>query len=211
MSMKPPPPDIVIGRLPIYLRALETLAQEGQEVTSSYELGERLGVSSAQIRKDLALFGDFGKQGTGYLVNYLLEQLRHILNLDREWQVVVIGAGHVGGALVNYPGFAENGFKISALFDADPQKVGKTEAGYTIRHVDEAADYIQQNRIKIAMIATPANAAQDIVDQLISAGIQCILSYAPTTLMLPEGVYVQYIDPVSKLQQMAYYINDDET
>ncbi|MFP4322424.1 MAG: redox-sensing transcriptional repressor Rex [Anaerolineales bacterium] len=206
--VKLPPPDIVIGRLPMYLRALHAMSQEGIEVAASYELGQRLGISSAQIRKDLALFGDFGKQGTGYQISYLIEQLRTILQVNRNWAVIVVGAGHVGLALINYGGFQAHGFHIEAIFDADPAKIGQSINGYTIQDVEGVQAYIQAHDIKFAMVATPAGAAQAITDTLVEAGIQCILNYAPTSLAVPEGVYVQDIDPVSKLQHMAYYVRD---
>ncbi len=206
--VKPPPPDIVVGRLPMYLRALNAMQNEGIEVAASYELGQRLGISSAQIRKDLALFGDFGKQGTGYQISYLIDQLRTILQVDRNWAVIVVGAGHVGIALVNYRGFQVHGFHIEAIFDADPAKIGQNVNGYTVQDVAQVADYVQQHDIKFAMVATPADAAQAITDVLTGAGIQSVLNYAPTSLVVPEGVHVQDIDPVSRLQHMAYYVRE---
>ncbi|NJL94834.1 MAG: redox-sensing transcriptional repressor Rex [Anaerolineae bacterium] len=209
MVSKSPPPDIVIGRLPIYLRALEALSAEAQEITSSYELGERLGISSAQIRKDLSHFGDFGKQGTGYEISFLIEQLRQILKLKERWVVVVVGAGHVGQALVNYRGFNEHGFDIVGIFDKDPVKVGKPINGLVIRDDQELPAVLNEYRVRIAMIATPAVAAQEITDVLVNCGVKAILSYAPTMLSVPADVRVQYIDPVASLQHMTYYLNRD--
>src|SRR3990172_1747163 len=125
-------PDIVIGRLPIYLRALTRLAQEGHEVTSSHELGQRLGISSAQIRKDLSHFGGFGKQGTGYQISYLIDQLKQVLKVDREWDVALVGAGDLGHAVANYRGFADRGFRIVCVFDNDPQKIGQLIGGHIV-------------------------------------------------------------------------------
>lgn len=207
-QLKPPPPDIVIGRLPLYLRALDLLAQEHKEVTSSYELGERLGISSAQIRKDLSHFGDFGKQGTGYQIDFLIGQLQHILKLNRHWPVVVIGAGHVGLALVNYKGFQDNGFDIVGIFDRDPEKIGQEINGVKVMPDSELVTTIQEYKVKLAMIATPAAAAQQSADIIIEAGVRAILSYAPITLVVPPEVHVQYIDPVSKLQHMTYYLEE---
>ncbi len=207
-QLKPPPPDIVIGRLPLYLRALDLLAQEHKEVTSSYELGERLGISSAQIRKDLSHFGDFGKQGTGYQIDFLISQLQHILKLNRHWPVVVIGAGHVGLALVNYKGFQDNGFDIVGIFDRDPEKIGQEINGVKVMPDSELVTTIQEYKVKLAMIATPAAAAQQSADIIIEAGVRAILSYAPITLVVPPEVHVQYIDPVSKLQHMTYYLEE---
>ncbi|MCL4875586.1 MAG: redox-sensing transcriptional repressor Rex [Anaerolineae bacterium] len=207
-NLKPPPPDIVIGRLPLYLRALDLLAHENKEVTSSYELGERLGISSAQIRKDLSHFGDFGKQGTGYQINFLIEQLQNILKVNRRWPVVIIGAGHVGLALANYRGFEEHGFEIVGMFDSDPAKIGQDISGIRIRPDSELLSVIRQHNVRIAMIATPASAAQQSADMIIEAGVRAILSYAPITLNVPPDVHVQYIDPVTKLQHMTYYLED---
>ena len=207
MSVKPPPPDIVIGRLPIYLRALDSLAKENNDITSSYELGERLGISSAQIRKDLSHFGDFGKQGTGYNISFLIDQLRDILKVNREWHVVILGAGHVGLALANYHDFTNHGFKLVGIFDNDSEKIRHAAGNLTIKDTKLAPDVIRQHDVKIAMIATPGAVAQDIADMLVGAGVQSILCYAPTTLIVPEDVHIQYIDPVTKLQHMTYYIN----
>lgn len=201
-------PDIVIGRLPIYLRALVRLQQEEREITSSHELGERLGISSAQIRKDLSHFGEFGKQGTGYAVDTLANELQRILNLDREWQVALVGVGDLGRALAHYGGFAQRGFRITQLFDSDPKKIGKRVGKLTIRSIDELADVLQQENILVAMLATPADNAQDVADELMDAGVRAILNYAPIVLSMRKGVRVEYIDPGIHLQRMAYYLSD---
>src|SRR5688572_23851704 len=143
-------PDIVIGRLPIYLRALNRLAQEGHDVTSSHELGQRLGISSAQIRKDLSHFGGFGKQGTGYQIAYLEEKLRQVLKVNREWEVALVGAGDLGSALARYDGFTQRGFLISCIFDTSPEKVGKTLQKMTIQPLDELHNTITSRGIKMA-------------------------------------------------------------
>lgn len=203
-------PDIVIGRLPLYLRALRRLAEEAnQTTTSSQELGERLGISSAQIRKDLSHFGEFGKQGTGYHVNYLIEQLRHILNLDHEWPVALVGAGFLGHALANYGGFHTRGFTIAWIFDNDPAKVGKRMADLTVQPVDELEETIRREGAKVAILAVPADAAQEITDRLVDAGIRSILTYAPINLSVPEDVHVQYSDPVVQLQRMTFYLKPE--
>jgi redox-sensing transcriptional repressor len=199
-------PDIVIGRLPIYLRALTRLAQEGREVTSSHELGERLGISSAQIRKDLSHFGGFGKQGTGYQIAYLVEQLKQVLKVDKEWDVALIGAGDLGRAIAHYKGFSDRGFRIAAVFDNAADKSGQNIDGLVIHPTDSMHELIMTLGIKIAMIAVPAEHAQEVADRLIEAGVRAILNYAPINLNVPEGVYVQYIDPVVHLQRMTYYL-----
>lgn len=199
-------PDIVIGRLPVYLRALTRLAQEGHEVTSSHELGQRLGISSAQIRKDLSHFGGFGKQGTGYQISYLINQLRQVLKVDQEWEVALVGAGDLGSALAHYRGFGDRGFHIACIFDSAPQKVGKMIGDFTIHPIDELESVIRERGIKIAMIAVPADKAQEVADALIEAGIRAILNYAPMSLNVPANVHVQYIDPVVQMQRMTYYL-----
>ena len=208
MSIKPPPPDIVVGRLPIYLRALDSLAKENNDITSSYELGERLGISSAQIRKDLSHFGELGKQGTGYNINILIDKLRDVLKVNREWHVIIMGAGHVGMALANYHEFTDHGFKLVGIFDNDKEKIGQSAGELTVQSSSEAPAVIRKHDVKIAMIATPGSVAQDIADMLVASEVQSILCYAPTRLIVPEDVHVQYIDPVSKLQHMTYYIKD---
>lgn len=199
-------PDIVIGRLPVYLRALTRLLQEGQEVTSSHELGQRLGISSAQIRKDLSHFGGFGKQGTGYQIAYLVEQLRQVLKVNQEWEVVLVGAGDLGSALAHYKGFSDRGFQIAHVFDNSPTKIGKDLGGFTIQPMNEAQKIIRERGIKIAMIAIPAEKAQEVANFLIEAGIRAILNYAPINLNVPANVHVQYIDPVLHMQRMTYYL-----
>ena len=199
-------PDIVIGRLPIYLRALSRLAVEGHEVTSSHELGRRLGISSAQIRKDLSHFGGFGKQGTGYQISYLVEQLRQVLKVDQEWEVALIGAGDLGTALMHYKGFSDRGFRIACVFDNAPQKIGKKIGNLDIHAIADMQTVIKERGIKIAMIAVPAEKAQEVADKLIEAGVQAILNYAPMTLNVPGNVKVQYIDPVVNMQRMTFYL-----
>ncbi len=199
-------PDIVISRLPVYLRALERLSQEGQEVTSSHELGKRLGISSAQIRKDLSHFGGFGKQGTGYKIAFLKEQLRQVLKVERDWKVALVGAGDLGSAVARYRGFAERGFHIAYVFDSASDKIGKRVGAFVIRPVEDIQRVISENDIKIAMIAVPAENAQSVANSLIEAGVRAILNYAPINLNVPDNIHVQYIDPVIHLQRMTYYL-----
>src|SRR5512139_3234689 len=181
-------PDIVVGRLPVYLRALSVMAGVGQEITSSHELGEKLGISSAQIRKDLSHFGEFGKQGTGYRISYLQEQLRRILKVDREWPVALIGIGDVGQALIHYGGFRDRGFRIAAAFDADPAKVGQPIGELTIQDIATLPDVVREQNLQIAMIATPARAAQEVADLCVQGGVRAILNYAPINLAVPGAV-----------------------
>ena len=199
-------PDIVVSRLPLYLRALNFLAEEGVETISSAELAQRLGISSAQIRKDLSFFGEFGKQGTGYNVEFLRKKIKEILNLTKIWDVALVGAGDLGHALVHYGGFLGQGFRISLVFDNNPQKIGQEIAGLTIQPASRMKELIRQHGIQIAIIAVPASAAQKVTDELVAAGVRAILNYAPITLKVPPGVHVQYIDPVTRLQHMTYYL-----
>ena len=199
-------PDIVIGRLPLYLRALQRMTQEGRQVTSSQELGERLGISAAQIRKDLSQFGEFGKQGTGYNIEFLMDQLRQILKLNRVWDMAVVGAGDVGHALARYQGFRDRGFQVTMIFDSDPNKVGNKLDDYIIMDTANMVSDIRTAGVKVAMVATPAAYAQEVVDQLVDAGVQAILNYAPIQISTPPNVRVQYIDPSTHLQRMSYYL-----
>ena len=202
-------PDIVIGRLPLYLRALRRLQQEGKDVTSSHELGKRLDISSAQIRKDLSHFGGFGKQGTGYRIEYLIEKLQDVLQVNQEWMVVVVGAGNLGIAISRYRGFQDRGFRIARLFDVSPQKIGLAIDDFVVQPIADLNKTIRDEGIKIAMLAVPAEHAQSVADQLVDAGVQAILNYAPINITVPSTVQIQYIDPVTHLQHMTYYLNED--
>lgn len=199
-------PDIVVGRLPQYLRSLQRMAREGRILTSSQELGERLGISAAQIRKDLSQFGEFGKQGTGYQIAYLIEQLQKILHVDHEWEMAVVGAGDMGSAVARYKGFANRGFKVTMIFDISPEKIGAKVGEFVVRDYANLVEDIRRAGIKIAMIAVPADQAQQVANRLVEAGVKAILSYAPISLNVPEGVRVQYIDPSLHLQRMTYYL-----
>ncbi|MGA2111442.1 MAG: redox-sensing transcriptional repressor Rex [Anaerolineales bacterium] len=201
-----PVPDIVVGRLPVYLRALTAMTQEGKVITSSQELATRLGFTSAQIRKDLSHFGEFGKQGLGYNIPFLSEQLRHILKLDRIWGVVLVGAGDLGRALANFQGFQERGFEIRIVFDSNPAKIGQSLGRFVIQDIDQLVPSLHESDIRIAMLAVPARVAQEVTGRLVEAGIRAILNYAPTTLSVPSGVFVQNIDPAVHLQRMTYYL-----
>jgi len=169
-------------------------------------LGQRLGIGSAQIRKDLSHFGEFGKQGTGYEISYLRDQIAKILHVDKDWTLALVGFGDLGQAILHYGGFIGKGFRIEAIFDNDPHKIGHVEEEITIRSLDDLAQVISKQNIKIAIIAVPAGAAQEVADKLIEVGIQAILNYAPITLSVPDGIQVQYIDPIMHLQRMAYYL-----
>lgn len=199
-------PDIVIGRLPIYLRALQRMGQEGRQVTSSQELGERLGISAAQIRKDLSQFGEFGKQGTGYNIDFLSTELQKILKITKVWDIALIGFGDMGRALASYSGFNQRGFQITMIFDSNPAKVGEQVGDYQVRDSSEISSAIQEAGIQVAMMAVPAEFAQKVTDQLVEAGVRAILNYAPVNLIAPPDVHIQHIDPAVHLQRMTYYL-----
>ena len=203
------PPDVVVRRLPLYARSLRYLLRDGILSVSSQELGERINVTAAQIRKDLSYFGEFGKQGIGYDVERLLNQIEHILGIDRAWAVALIGAGQLGEALIRYEGFREQGIHIAAVFDANPQKVGKSVGGITITHSDEISTVLLQRNIQMAIIAVPADRAQQVANVLIKANVRAILSYAPTVIQVPDGVWVRYIDPIAILHSMTFYLARD--
>jgi redox-sensing transcriptional repressor len=201
-----PIPDIVIGRLPLYLRELQLMSSRGRIITSSQELGERLGISAAQIRKDLSQFGEYGKQGTGYEIKFLIENLCKILKVDRVWDMIVVGAGDIGSAIARYQGFEDRGFKVKAIFDSDPKKIGSKIGGYTVHDSADLGKEIRDMDIQVAMIAVPGPYAQEVTDELIEAGIKAILNYAPLSINVPEGVRVQHTDPLTHLQRMSYYL-----
>ena len=201
-----PIPEVVILRLPLYVRVLTQLREEGVEVVSSRELGERLGVTPAQIRKDLSYFGRFGKQGRGYNVGYLVGELREVLGLDKEWHTAVVGVGRLGRAIINYPGFGPEGFKVVCAFDADPTAVGTSVGGVTVRAMAELEYAIGEERIDIAIVAVPAAHAQEVIDVLVKSGVRAILNYAPIAPRAPDSVRVRSIDPVLAMQTMTYHL-----
>jgi redox-sensing transcriptional repressor len=199
-------PDIVVRRLPLYLQALSHMDDTGRAMVSSTELGELVGVSSAQIRKDLSYFGEFGRPGLGYEVRYLISVLKRILQLNRQWQVVIIGAGALGHALANYRAFGENDFAIVGVFDQNPDLVGREIGALTVQPMESLSEFICERRVSIAILAVPARAAQEVADQLIACQVRAILNYAPITLATPADVHVTYIDPIARLQAMTYYL-----
>ena len=200
-------PEVVIQRLPLYVRALSQFSSSGDDVISSEQLGRRLQMTPAQIRKDLSYFGRFGKQGRGYDVVLLEQRLRSILGLDRAWNTTVIGMGRLGRAVVSYPGFAPEGFNIVAAFDADDDIVGKTISGLNVQPMSALDGTVKEKDIKIGIVTVPVDHAQEVIDALVGAGIKSILNYAPLSPQVPEGVMVRGIDPVLSLQSMTYYIS----
>jgi redox-sensing transcriptional repressor len=200
-------PDIIVSRLPVYLRALRRMQAQNQQTTSSQELGEQVSISAAQIRKDLSQFGEFGKQGTGYNIAFLVGKLREILQVERVWDVALVGMGDVGHALARYQGFSDRGFRVVVVFDNDPSKVGEQVGEFVVRDAQEMGKAIKDAGIKVAMVCVPAAVAQDVTTQLVEAGVKAILNYAPISLAVPGGVRVQYLDPSIGLQRMTYYLD----
>lgn len=205
--------DAVVRRLPLYLRVLDEVSRdEGRKLMSSQELGERAGVSPALVRKDLAWFGEFGKQGVGYEVSYLTDELRRILNLNEKIKVALIGVGSLGEALVRYNRarlVQDRGFNIEivALFDNDPAKLGRKVEGLEIMAFDRLADVTRQLGVRMAIVTVPAEHAQNVVDAVVAAGINTILNFAPTKLVVADHVRIASADLSLELQRLAYYLD----
>lgn len=204
-------PEVVVERLPVYARALQELAGQGREVVSSQELGRRLGVTPAQIRKDLSYFGRFGKQGRGYNIRRLVEELRQILGLDRQWTVVLVGVGQLGRAILHYGGFAPQGFHVVAAFDNDAKTIGQTIADLRVQDVRDLPRVLAMRPAEIGIVAVPAALAQEIIDLLVESGVQAILNYAPIAAHVPVGVHVRHIDPALALQSMTFYVKGNNS
>jgi redox-sensing transcriptional repressor len=200
-------PDIIVSRLPVYLRALRHMQAQNQLTTSSQELGELVGISAAQIRKDLSQFGEFGKQGTGYNIAFLVSKLREILQVEHAWDVALVGMGDMGHALARYQGFSDRGFRVVMVFDNDPTKIGEQVGEFVVQDARELGKAIRESGIRVAMLCIPAAEAQAVTTQLVEAGVKAILNYAPISLNVPDGVRVQYIDPSIGLQRMTYYLD----
>lgn len=198
-------PRVVIQRLPLYLRTLMEIYETG-DITSQ-ELGRRVGLSSAQIRKDLSYFGGFGKQGAGYDIERLREALRGILNVDRDWEVALVGVGDLGHAIVKFGGFDHRGFRVVAAFDNDPAKIGTKVGSLVIQDVSRLEELIREGDVRVAILAVPPDAAQEVADALVRAGVKAILNYAPAALRVSPEVQVQHIDPLVGLQSMTFYLD----
>jgi redox-sensing transcriptional repressor len=203
-------PAVVIDRLPVYARALTQLEEQGRDVVSSQELGTLLGVTPAQIRKDLSYFGRFGKQGRGYNVERLALELRQILGLDRQWSMILIGVGHLGQAILTYDGFQPQGFIIVDAFDVDEKVIGSKVGGVLVHSVAELPSYLERRLVDIGIVAVPAAAAYPIIDELVKGGVRSILNYAPIAVPVPDTVQIKNIDPVLALQSMTFYLKNGQ-
>ena len=201
-------PEVVVLRLPLYIRALLQLQREGVEVVSSQQIGERLHMTPAQIRKDLSYFGKFGKQGRGYCLMALLDELREILGLTEDWRACLVGVGRLGRAIINYTGFAPEGFTIVAAFDSSEDQVGTSVGQFTVRPMAELSDVVNNMGVSIGIVAVPSEQAQTVINQLVESGIKGILNYAPVAPYVPEEIVVRNIDPVLSLQSMTFYLKE---
>ena len=199
-----PAPNAVVGRVSLYLRQLESFQSQGILTVSSSQLGAALAINDAQVRKDLAFFGQFGYPGIGYRIDELITALQRILGIDREWPLALIGLGNLGRALLKYRGFRNRGFRIVALFDSDPHKIGSDFEGMTVRSLDTLAEVIVQQNISLAVLSVPAEAAQHVADQLVASGILGIFNFAPMPLIVPASVSIVAVDPSVQLEHLAY-------
>ena len=198
-------PEATVARLPVYLRSLLEVAETKAPTISSERLAELAGVNAAKVRKDLSYLGSYGTRGVGYEVEYLLFQISRELGLTQDWPVAIIGIGNLGQALANYRNFSARGFRIVALLDADPAKVGERVAGLPIRSLDDLDDVVATDGVAIGIIATPAHVAQEVADRLVAAGVTSILNFAPAILSVPEGVSLRKVDLSIELQILSFY------
>jgi len=202
---KKPIPEATVGRLPVYLRALVEMAEQGRSTASSERLAEMAGEGSAKVRKDLSYLGSYGTRGVGYDVAYLIHQIRRVLGLEQDWPVLIAGIGNLGHALANYKGFAERGFRVVALVDADPEKVGERVGGLEIRPSEDLAGLVAEHGVVIGLICTPPGSAQRVADRMAEAGIRSILNFAPVVITAPGEVSVRKVDLAVELQILAFY------
>jgi redox-sensing transcriptional repressor len=200
-------PDPAVRRLSLYLRQLESFKRKDRRTISSKQLGESLGLTDAQVRKDLAYFGQFGHPGIGYRVDELIGQVRHILGTDKVWNVLLVGAGNLGRALSAYRGFNSKGFKLVAVFDNDASKVGKKLGAFVVQALGEMPAAVQKHSIRLAILAVPADAAQDVADQLVTAGVRGLLNFAPVSITVPRDVALTTVDVATHLEQLSFQVN----
>jgi redox-sensing transcriptional repressor len=209
--MEHPRPELIpnpaVKRLSLYLRQLEAFKRKDRRTISSKQLGESLNLTDAQVRKDLAYFGQFGHPGIGYRVDDLIGQVKRILGTDKVWNVLLVGAGNLGRALMAYKGFNAKGFRLTHVFDANPQLAGKRVAQFTVQPMGELAETIQKDQVRLAMIAIPADNAQAVVDQLVAAGIRGILNFAPTSVTVPPHIALNAVDLSVQLEQLSFQVN----
>ena len=203
-----PVPKVVVSRLSLYLRELQRLQASDQQTISSSQLGTLLGFSDAQVRKDLGFFGQFGYPGVGYRCDELIRAMRDILGTNHPWPVVMVGVGNLGQALLGYRGFGRQNFSIEAAFDADPSKVGQTIQGICVRHIDDLPEVVRSKAIRLGMIVVPVEHAQSVADQLLAAGIEGIVNFAPVTLNLPPQIQLVAVDLAIELEQLSFAVTN---
>jgi len=198
-------PEATVARLPIYLRCLVDMAERGTHTVSSEQLAEAAGVNSAKVRKDLSYLGSYGTRGVGYDVEYLIYQVRRELGLEQDWAVAIVGVGNLGHALANYHGFRERGFRIVALLDADPGKVGERIGDLSVEHIDDLDRIVKEEQVAIGVVSTPAPSAQEVCDRLVAAGVASILNFAPAHVQVPAGVSLRKVDLSTELQILSFH------
>ena len=196
--------ESTVRRLSLYLQYLEQTRDQGRTTVSSEELARRSGATSAQVRKDLSFFGSFGKRGMGYEVPELVTRLREILGLERAYRVVLVGAGKIGGALVHYEGFRRRGFEVSAIYDRDPKKIGSRSNGLVVRDVKQLEADLKKEPTDIGIVVTPGEAAQEVADRLVRAGVKALLNFAPVQLKVPRDVEVKTVNMAQELEALSY-------
>jgi redox-sensing transcriptional repressor len=200
-----PIPEATVRRLPVYLRALLEISAQGRATVSSERLAELAGVKAPKVRKDLSYLGTYGTRGVGYDIKSLIQQISRVLGLTQDWPVAIVGFGNLGHALANYRGFDERGFRIAAIFDVESSKVGEPIGDLAVRHIDELKEVCREQEIAIAMIATPASAAQEVADKLVDAGVKSILNFAPAVINAPPDVSIRKVDLSMELQILTFY------
>lgn len=198
-------PEATIERLPVYLRSLSSLVDNGVTRVSSDEIADLAGVNAAKVRKDLSFLGTYGTRGVGYDVSFLVYHIRQELGLNNEWPVVIVGAGNLGQALSGHEGFGQKGFPVAGIVDIDAAKIGAVIGGVRVRHIDELAQIVSAKRVAIGVLAVPAHAAQDAADRLVRAGVTSILTFAPVVLSVPAGISVRPVDLALELQVLSYH------
>lgn len=205
-SGEPSVPAAVVQRLSLYLRELQLMLGDGLTTTSSSQLGSRVGVTDAQLRKDLAHFGQFGYPGVGYRCDELVREIRRILGTDRQWPVALVGTGNLGRALLRYQGFADQGFCVEAAFDVDPHQIGRKFGSVEVYALDQLAEVVEARKIRLAIIAVPAAGVQEVADRLVAAGVVGLLNFAPVTLRVPDTVTTVGVDLAIELEQLSFAV-----
>jgi redox-sensing transcriptional repressor len=200
-------PTPAVRRLSLYLRQLESFKKKDRRTVSSKQLGESLGLTDAQVRKDLAYCGQFGHPGIGYRVDDLILQVKRILGTDKMWNVLLVGAGNLGRALSAYKGFQSKGFRLVAVFDSDPGKVGRKVGPLTIQGLGELSETVKKQSIRLAILAVPADHAQEVADQLVEAGVRGLLNFAPTPITVPPHVALNAVDVAAQLEELSFQVN----